>query len=80
MRKLWGVILILGGIAGIFLPIVPGDVLILSGLMMISPEFAKIVKSFYSAHPTLIKVCVITSAICVWGVFLFGGKNVFTSR
>lgn len=80
MRKLWGFILILGGIAGIFLPVVPGDVLIISGLMLISPEFARIVKNFYQSHPILIKILVIISAICIWGVFIFGGKNVFTLR
>lgn len=80
MRKIWGFILILGGIAGVFLPIVPGDVLIISGLMLISPEFAKVVKSFYKAHPTLVKVCAISSAICIWSLFLLGGKHVLTLR
>ena len=71
MRKIAGILLILLGIWGIFLPVVPGDILILSGAALISPEFAGFLKRLIKAYPRTIKLSCILMGALVWGFFIY---------
>ena len=59
LRKTAGILLIIIGILGLFLPVIQGIILILLGASLINDDFYKKIKEFFSGKKIEKKFCLI---------------------
>ena len=71
IRKITGVILILLVPIAIALPGLPGDVMLITGLCLISDRISNWVKAFISKHKKIIGVISLIWLIIFWGYWLY---------